>query len=305
MPTYCERFSLKSLLFSRPMMTPTRNVRIVIVRMRFIPLTLVTSFFAAVLTATLFSFATKVEAQNAQEAPAAAVASYEEGRSHYQAGRYEEAAESMRRALELDPGKPVLVYNLARICELQGNLDEALRYAQEYRTLVVGTEEEAEAERIIRRLEGAREYFAIRQADEAPELRSIHETTVTVTERGVADGLFWGVLGTSFAFGALAAVTGGLALRDRNRANNLQARSQNDVLRRESIRERSEHLALVSDISIGLFAIGSVTSLLLYFLRTESRTTVNRRTETASFDHFDLAAIPLRQGGAISLEVTF
>ena len=53
--------------------------------------------------------------ETGHEPPADAMVLFESAREHYRAGRYEEAAEELERALVLDPSAPTLLFNLGRV----------------------------------------------------------------------------------------------------------------------------------------------------------------------------------------------
>src|SRR5262245_24814610 len=55
--------------------------------------------------------------------PDAAIQHYSIGREHYQAGRYREALNELEQAVRLDPASPNLVFNVARVYELLGEID--------------------------------------------------------------------------------------------------------------------------------------------------------------------------------------
>ncbi|MEM9864263.1 MAG: tetratricopeptide repeat protein [Myxococcota bacterium] len=202
----------------------------------------------------------------AEGPPEEALEFFRSGREHYEAGRYNEARVDLEQALALDPESATLIFNLARIAELQGDLTAAIDYATRFRNMVVGNEEEvARAEATLRRLEGAREYLALRESA-APELEPL-APRVEVRERGVADGAFWAVLGTGGALLLAGAVTGGVAIRRQNEANDLFAASDDDRQRRADIRDSADQLALTADVFLIGGAAVATSALLLYLLR--------------------------------------
>ena len=79
---------------------------------------------------------------SASAPPAEALTHYNRGRELYQAGRYREAVVELEDASRLDPGSANLVYNLARVYELLGELDLAIRHYQRYRAMLPPTETE-------------------------------------------------------------------------------------------------------------------------------------------------------------------
>jgi tetratricopeptide (TPR) repeat protein len=70
------------------------------------------------------------------EPPAEALKHYERGRALYKAGRYREALAELQMALFLDPNSPNLVYNVARVHELLGEIDLAIEHYVRYQKLL-------------------------------------------------------------------------------------------------------------------------------------------------------------------------
>jgi tetratricopeptide (TPR) repeat protein len=197
-------------------------------------------------------------------APPEALDHYNRGRAHYRAGRYEEAVIELERALELDPDSPDLVYNLARVYELLGNIDPSIRYYERYRAMLPATEVE-ERERVsgtIERLQGARRALPKKPKPSVPPV-------VLRTERGVADGAFWTLASLSLAALAAGTATGVLALGAEDDSKQFVLGLDGDLGDRKQKDERANKLALISDASMAVGAIGGLTSILLYALRTK------------------------------------
>src|SRR5690606_33095147 len=147
--------------------------------------------------------------------PPEALELFRTAREHYRVGRYSDAATDLERALILDPGSATLRYNLARVYELLGQLEQAHTAYRRYLELLP-PDAAAERERTtatLARLEGA---IASGVADPEPEQEPepLREMTgfVLVRERGVADPAFWITGGAGVAALVVAAITGGLAL---------------------------------------------------------------------------------------------
>jgi len=187
--------------------------------------------------------------------PPEAVEFFRRAREHYEAGQYREAAEALERALVLDPESPTLVFNLARVYELLGELDLSLRYYELYQRLLPQQQarEQARAEATIRRLQGARtsEDFEPPQPEQVEALRQL-PGLVVVRENGVADLGFWLTLGVGAASLAGGGVLGALTLDARSNANTFA---------------NAEGLGIAADVTLGLGAALVVSALLLYFLR--------------------------------------
>lgn len=213
---------------------------------------------------------TKTRAQgraedSAQQAvpPKEAIDHYSRGRAHYQAGRYREAAVELEQARALDPNSPNLVYNLARVYELQGNIDQALANYERYRAMLPADDvvERERASTAIQRLTGARAQAAREKEPTAPAL-------AVRTERGVADGAFWTLASFSLAALVTGAVTGGLALRAERDAQAFVLGRDGDQNALEAKAQRADRLAVTADVTLAIGAVGGLTSILLYALRT-------------------------------------
>lgn len=200
--------------------------------------------------------------QGGRTPPEEAIEHYNRGRAHYQAGRYNEAVVELEHALSLDPDSPNLVYNLARVYELLGDIARSIAYYQRYYAMLPVTEVD-ERERVagtIQRLEGAQRH-PLRE----PETKTV--PVLVPMERGVADGAFWTLATLSFAALAAGAVTGGLAVRAEHETQRFVLGRDGDLAQRHAKGETANRLALASDISVASGALGGLTSILLYALR--------------------------------------
>lgn len=196
--------------------------------------------------------------------PSEALEHYNKGRAHYQAGRYRQAVGELELALRLDPGSPNLLYNLARVHELLGDIEQSIGYYERYRSMLPPSET-AEHQRVtgaIERLRGAKQHVAKPVQKPPPPV-------LVPLERGVADGTFWTV--ATFSLAALAAgiTTGTLAVREERAARDFVLGIDGDDEERRSIAQRADRLALASDGSLAAGAVGALTSVLLYALRSK------------------------------------
>jgi tetratricopeptide (TPR) repeat protein len=202
------------------------------------------------------------------EPPPEALQFFESGRAHYEAGRYQEAAVDMERALQLDPGSTTLIFNLARIYELLGDLEKAIEFGEKYLELLPDdmVDERERAETTLRRVRGAQEWLALRQAEQPPELRQL-TPTVIVRERGVADSAFWATLASGAGLLAVGGALGGVALAKRNEAHDLIIRDESDRNEQNDVMDRADRLALTADIFLAAGLATEIGALLLYLLR--------------------------------------
>lgn len=206
-------------------------------------------------------------AQSQSEAPREAIELYRSGRAHYDAGRYREAIVDLKAALALDPESPNLVYNVARVSELLGNIDEAIAYYTRYVGMLSDADND-ERERIratIRRLEGARTELSERAGEQRETLREVIYRERPA--RGEADALFWIVGGAGVAMVATSIVTGVLAGVRSNTAKTFVIGEDGNYADRQNEVTQANNLALTTDLLVfgGVGALGAAT--LLYFLR--------------------------------------
>ncbi|HEY6881780.1 MAG TPA: tetratricopeptide repeat protein [Polyangiales bacterium] len=217
--------------------------------------------------------------------PPAALEHYNRGRAHYQAGRYREAVEELEEALTLDPGSPNLVYNLARVYELLGDIDRALPHYAHYRDMLPSTavDERARVEGTLARLRGARDTLAPKPAPERPELQLRPPNLIARSERGVADGAFWTLATVSLAALTAGGVLGVMALRDERDALGFVLGRDGDLAARSREADQADRRALMSDVSFAVGAVGGLTSILLYALRTRTIIEPQANVSSAGF----------------------
>ncbi len=202
------------------------------------------------------------------EAPQEAIDLYRSGRAHYDAGRYRDAIIDLKAALALDPESPNLLYNVARVSELLGNLDEAIAYYTRYVGMLSDAEND-ERERIlatIHRLEGARTELSASASQQPETLREVIYREPPAA--GTADALFWIVGGSGVALIGGSIVTGVMALSRENEVNKFVLGQDGNVATRNSLVDQANLLALASDIML-IGGVGAIaTAVVLYFART-------------------------------------
>jgi tetratricopeptide (TPR) repeat protein len=210
------------------------------------------------------------ELRGPHEPPAEAVEFYRRGRELYQQGRYAEAAVELERALMLDPTSPNLVFNVARVYELLGEIDKAIAFYQRYLRLLPeeDTDERERIQSTLRRLAGARDTLARRRPpspETAGQLRD--PQPIRVRERGVADAAFWVTAGIGAALLVGGAVVGILALGAEGQVRDFVLGADGTEEDRLRLADRADTLALAADASFALGAAVSVAAILLFALR--------------------------------------
>jgi len=200
---------------------------------------------------------------------AQAVEFYRRGREHFEAGRYRDAISDLEQAVTLDPSSPTLVYNVARVYELLGELDHSIRYYQVYLRML-SAEEEDERTRVaetIARLTGARDEMAT-NPDVVTSPDDAHlDRPVIVEERGVADTAFWATAVTAAVLLVGGGVMGGLALLMDSKADCVVG-DQCTLVDRDGYATSADGLALAADILFITGGVAAVAATLLYALRT-------------------------------------
>ena len=242
----------------------------------------------AVSLAIVATFASSAAAQS-EGASEEAVAAYRRARELYAAGQYRDASVALERALELDPGSPTLVYNLARVYELMGELERSVEYYERYQELLPQqhAREQERAEATIRRLRGAqRDASPASAPPRAVEPLRQLPGVVLVRESGVADEAFWIALIGGAASVAIGVTFGILALDARSRADGFVLRPNGaPVTERTRLYADAQTFGIVTDVTIGVGAAAILAAGLLYFLRehTVERAPIRAVEPSASF----------------------
>lgn len=235
------------------------------------PGTVARTLVACLATAVLAS--ATAGAQDRREPPTEAVDFYRSGREHFTAGRYREAIDDLERALTLDPGSPTLLYNLGRVYELLGELDQAIEYYAQYVRLMPESESEERAriEETLQRLRGARDQVSQSPPHEGPPPDfDLGNEPRYVTERGVADLPFWIAAGSSAVLLVGGGVIGLVALEHEGRAETFIVGSDGTLRERDDIANRADDLAVAADVLLLGAVAGAITAGLLYGLRTRT-----------------------------------
>lgn len=213
-----------------------------------------------------------VAAQDHREPPPEAVEFYRSGREHFEAGRYREAITDLERALTLDPGSATLVYNLARVHELLGELDVAIDYYARYLRLLPEseTDERARIRETIGRLQGAQSHVGPPAHQGPPPDVAEEDEPRWVNERGVVDLPFWVAAGASAALFVAGGAVGFVALDRESLAQDFVLGSDGTLAERDDIANQADSLAVTADVLLLGGAAAAITAALLYALRTRT-----------------------------------
>jgi tetratricopeptide (TPR) repeat protein len=223
----------------------------------------------------------------AQGAPTAAQAEavefYRSGREHFEAGRYREAITDLERAVSLDPNSPTLVYNVARVYELLGNLEQAIRYYLLYLRMLSNDEgdERVRVADTIERLQGAQDQVSTVpevSPDQTPQL----DRPVIVQQRGVADVAFWVTTASAAALLVGGGILGAVALLNDGNADCVVG-DNCTLIQRDNYASAAEGAALTADILFITGGVAALSAILLYALRTHPVETYPQYEGTTAF----------------------
>ncbi len=200
------------------------------------------------------------------EAAAAAKQHFAHARELYQQGAYREAIGELDAALALDPSAKDLVFNLGVVHEKLGDIEDALKYFQQYETMDLDTQERAKADAYVKRLQGARhevekppETVVVAPAPAPappppPQHGRIDAFTITAASLAVAGygvGVFFGLR----------------ALSERPKAGFVTGRDGSyDQLQFDA--NRAHHAAVISDVAFVAGVAATGVAAYLYFGRT-------------------------------------
>jgi len=216
--------------------------------------------------------------------PAEAVDLYERGRENYEAGRYHEAVGDLKAALELDPDSPNLVYNVARVSELLGELSEAIYYYRRYLSLLKPSEvtERARIEKTLRRLEGAKNDLQTASSEKGRE-SSTEPSSRTRLE--AMDPLFWTTASAGAALLVVGVVMGALALDAFDETSEFVVGRDGNLNERSSLASDAKLFALLADIGFISGSVLVVGAGALFFLKQpEVQTSASQLPVEISFD---------------------
>jgi tetratricopeptide (TPR) repeat protein len=203
------------------------------------------------------------ESQAQSSAPEAAIEHYQLGRKLYLDGRYRDALVELKAALEYDPSSADLIYNVARVYENLGEMDEAIAHYQRYleRLPAEAQDERDRTDKTIRRLQGAKLELAQHEAERNSAAQR------SQPHAGRADAAFWVTGGAAVALFAAGGVSGVLALKRSDEVGKFVVGKDGSFEQRQQLAKQADNLALAADLLIAGGAAALTGAALLYFLR--------------------------------------
>jgi tetratricopeptide (TPR) repeat protein len=201
--------------------------------------------------------------QTQSSAPEAAVEHYQLGRKWYLEGRYRDALVELKAALEYDPNSADLIYNVARVYENLGEMDEAIAHYQRYLEHLPpeAHDERDRTDKTIRRLQGAKRELAQTEAERNSAAQQ------AASHAGRADFVFWLTGGAAVALFAAGGVSGVLALKKNDQVASFVVGMDGTFDEREKLAKQANNFALAADLLLAGGAVALTSAALLYFLR--------------------------------------
>jgi tetratricopeptide (TPR) repeat protein len=204
-----------------------------------------------------------IESQAQSTAPEAAIEHYQLGRKLYLEGRYRDALVELKAALEYDPSSADLIYNVARVYENLGEMDEAIAHYQRYieRLPADAYEERDRTDKTIRRLQGAKVELAQHDAERNSAAQQ------SQPHAGRADLAFWLTGGAAVALFAAGSVSGMLALKRTDQVSKFVVGKDGSYESRQELSKQADNYALAADLLLAGGVAALTGAALLYFLR--------------------------------------
>jgi|GEM_PF-678632 len=239
--------------------------------------------------------------QSGRSAEADAKKHFDKAREHYANGRYREAIEQLETALGIDPKGADLLYNLGVIHEKLQEVDPAIDYYQRYALMIDDAEEQERVEKIIARLQKARDELAARekeeQEQEEEEAAAGAQRDEPERSKGRMDGWVIGA-GVLAGLGLAGGTYFGLeAMKSRNDdpPTTGGGTKYQDLVDNS---DRAKQMALYADIGFGVGVVAGTAAMLLYFTR-------DAEPEASTARGWEPAVAVLPGGAAASLRVGF
>jgi len=199
------------------------------------------------------------------EAKAQALQHFTRAKALYDAGNYKDALTELEAAHALDPAAKDLSFDLGKVSELLGRLDEALKWFHAYVEMPdVTPAERARAEAIIKRIEGAkREKPAAPPQQPQPQLRVIREEPPA---KGRIDGWTLAAGVTAFAGFTVGTIFAVKALGDKPKSGYVTGRDGSYADLQKSADDAAGPHG-VADVGFGVGIVFTVLTAYLYFSR--------------------------------------
>ncbi len=240
------------------------------------------SRLAALFVAGIVSFvATTATAE--PTAPERALKLHDEAKTLYAKGKYNDAVERLKLAIELDPEAKVLYYNLGLLEEKLGHIDAALAYFRRCLELEQSHEERVRLAKVIKRLEGARAY--VDWSDNAQTAPVIIRTSSERSSRGRQSAPLLPWVYVAGATSVAAALVGiGLAVRagDVDPGNTPTTAPGVTPEQLQEASAEAHGLAIGADVSFGIGAGALATAVVLAVVSAHGISTEVARDHTLS-----------------------
>jgi tetratricopeptide (TPR) repeat protein len=224
------------------------------------------TWFAALLPPLLVC-APAVARADESSAPNRALQLHDEAKALYAKGKYSEAVDKLRLAVELDPNARVLYYNLGLIEEKLGHIDAALAYLRRCLELEQKDEERASLKRMIKRLEGAKKYVDFGEEALAPII--IRNGDAPDDDGDDDGGSMHPLLPWTYAAGGTSVVAAiisvglGAAASDVDPGNEPTTRAGTSVDDLEADAHEAHNLGIGADVTLGIAAGALAATLVL------------------------------------------
>lgn len=208
------------------------------------------------------------EPREAPAVPSAPQRHFQQALVHYRAGHYRGAIRSLHLALALDPKSKDLLYNLARVHEKLGELDQAVVWLTRYLELERDPVEVGRAEEAIVRMRGAR--ATLSRGERRSLARSLKGVPTDPTQTPNRGGTYpvdaWvltgiGVTAAAAVAGVVLGVRALVLHSDSGGANGLDAQA---VRRRRLARDS----AIGADIAFSVSLLAGAGTALIWVVRT-------------------------------------
>lgn len=201
---------------------------------------------------------------SADTAPERALILHDEAKTLYAKGKYNDAVDKLKLAVELDPEAKVLYYNLGLIEEKLGHIDAALAYFRRCLELEQSHDERVRLAKTIKRLEGALTYVDWQHNTQGAPVIIRRDTARSPRSEGGSNLLPWAYVAGATSLAA-AIIGVGLASRagdlDPGDAPLTSATVSPEQLQEDA--DEAHALAIGADVSFGIAGGALATTVAL------------------------------------------